>query len=219
MGYESTYAGALSYLRRPYSKDVSAYDLIVSGVPYDLAVTNRPGARFGPRGIRAASAQLAWDGSNWPWASNPFKHQKVCDYGDCWVDHGYPDKIPDQIQEHTRHVISGGAKSVIMGGDHFITYPILKAINEVHGPVSLVHFDAHSDTWEEPDERIDHGTMFFHAARNGLVVPEKSVQIGMRTWNPESHGFNVMDANLFIAMESMQLLKRLFASLGRTKHI
>ena len=195
MGYESTYAGALSFLRRPYSKDVNAYDLIVSGVPFDLAVTNRPGARFGPRGIRAASAQIAWDGSNWPWASNPFKHQRVCDYGDCWVDHGYPDKIPDQIQEHTQHIISGGAKSVVMGGDHFITYPILKAMNEVHGPVSLVHFDAHSDTWEEPDERIDHGTMFFHAARNGLVVPEKSVQIGMRTWNPETHGFNVMDAN------------------------
>ncbi len=195
MGQESTYAGALSFLRRPYSKDVNEFDVIVSGVPYDLAVTNRPGARFGPRGIRSASSHVAWDGSNWPWASNPFKHLKVSDYGDCYIDHGYPGKIPDQIESHTRHLLSGGAIPITMGGDHFITYPILKAIHEVHGPVSLVHFDAHCDTWEELDERIDHGTMFFHASRHGLVVPEQSVQIGMRTWNTDSHGFNIMDAN------------------------
>ena len=195
MGYESTYAGALSYLRRPYSKDIDRFDLIVSGVPYDLAVTNRPGARFGPRGIRAASASLAWDGSTWPWHTDPFETIKTSDFGDCFLDHGYPDKIPDQIQAHTEKLLSGGAKILTMGGDHFISYPILKAVNDYHGPVSLIHFDAHSDTWEEPDERIDHGTMFFHAARQGLVMPERSVQIGMRTWNEDSHGFNVMDAN------------------------
>ncbi len=195
MGMEATYAGALSFLRRPYTKDVNHLDLIVSGVPYDLAVTNRPGARFGPRGIRAASSHIAWDGSTWPWDDDPFKYVKTGDFGDCWLDHGYPDKIPDQIESHTQHLLSGGVKILTMGGDHFITYPILKAVNQVHGPVSLVHFDAHSDTWEEPEERIDHGTMFYHAARQGLVVPERSVQIGMRTWNKDSHGFNVMDAN------------------------
>ena len=195
MGYEATYAGALSFLRRPYSKEVNAFDLIVSGVPYDLAVTNRPGARFGPRGIRAASAQLAWDGSNWPWRSNPFKQLKVSDYGDCVLDHGYPVQIPEQIEIHARQLMAGSAKPITMGGDHFITYPILKAVHAKHGPVSLIHFDAHSDTWQEPDERIDHGTMFFHAARQGLVVPERSVQIGLRTWNPDSHGFNIMDAD------------------------
>ncbi len=195
MGHESTYAGALSFLRRPYSRDISASDVIISGVPYDLAVTNRPGARFGPRGIRTASVQLAWDGSNWPWNSRIFSHIKVSDYGDCALDHGYPDKIPEQIEAHARCLLAEGAKIITMGGDHFITYPILKAVREVYGPVSLIHFDAHSDTWEEPDERIDHGTMFFHAARQGLVVPERSVQIGLRTWNTDSHGFNIMDAD------------------------
>ena len=195
MGHESTYAGALSFLRRPYSKDVSKFELIVSGVPYDLAVTNRPGARFGPRGIRAASSHIAWKDSSWPWCIDPFRHLKTSDYGDCFVDHGFPDKIPDQIEAHILHLLSGGAKTLTMGGDHFITYPILKAINQVHGPVSLVHFDAHSDTWEEENESIDHGTMFYHAARHGLVVPERSVQIGMRTCNSDTQGFNVLDAN------------------------
>ena len=195
IGYESTYAGAISAFRRPYSKDVTQSNLIISGVPYDLAVTNRPGARFGPRGIRTASSQLAWFGSTWPWNFDPFRQLTTTDYGDCDIDHGYPDQVPAQIEAHTRHLLSGGAKILTMGGDHFITYPILKAVNEKYGPISLIHFDAHSDTWAEDDERIDHGTMFFHAARLGLVAPERSVQIGLRTWNTETHGFNIMDAN------------------------
>ena len=84
---------------------------------------------------------------------------------------------------------------VTMGGDHFITYPLLKAHHKVHGPLSMVHFDAHSDSWREDDERIDHGTMFYHAARLGLVDPARSVQIGLRTVNDETHGFNILDAD------------------------
>ena len=195
MGFEATYAGATSMFRRPYSKDVSNSDVIFCGVPYDLAVTNRPGTRFGPRSIRAASTHMAWFGSTWPWRFDPFKRLRATDYGDCDFDHGYPDKIPEEIVAHTQHLLSGDAKVVTMGGDHFITYPILKPFFEKFGPISLVHFDAHSDTWREDEERIDHGTMFFHAARLGLVAPERSVQIGLRTWNPETHGFNIMDAN------------------------
>ena len=195
MGFESTYAGAISMFRRPYSKDVNDVDVIFNGVPYDLAVTNRPGTRFGPRSIRTSSSQLSWFGSSWPWSFDPFKFLSATDYGDCDLDHGYPDKIPDQIQAHTHHLLSGDATVVSMGGDHFITYPILKPFYEKYGPISLVHFDAHSDTWEEEEERIDHGTMFYHAARLGLVDPERSVQIGLRTWNPSTHGFNIMDAD------------------------
>ncbi len=195
MGYENTYSGSLSFIRRPYSKDVTKSDLIISGVPYDLAVTNRPGARFGPRGIREASSQIAWKGATWPWNFDPFTVLSTTDYGDCDIDHGYPDKIPETIEKHARHLLSSDAKILTMGGDHFIAYPILKAIHEKHGAVSLVHFDAHSDTWAEEDERIDHGTMFYHAARLGLVKPERSVQIGLRTDNDETHGFNIFDAN------------------------
>ncbi len=195
MGFESTYAGAISLFRRPYSKAVDASDLIISGVPYDLAVTNRPGARFGPRGIRTASTHSAWFGASWPWDFDPFRYLTATDYGDCVIDHGYPDQIPATIENHARHMLSGGAKILTMGGDHFIAYPILKAVHDKYGTVSLIHFDAHSDTWSEPDERIDHGTMFFHAARQGLINPHQSVQIGLRTWNPDNMGFNIMDAD------------------------
>ena len=82
-----------------------------------------------------------------------------------------------------------------LGGDHFVTYPLLKACAAKHGSLSLIHFDAHSDTWEDEDGRIDHGTMFWHAARDGTVDPSRSIQLGMRTHNDSDHGFNVHDAD------------------------
>jgi agmatinase len=82
-----------------------------------------------------------------------------------------------------------------LGGDHFIAYPLLKAHAKKHGaPLSLIHFDAHSDTWSDEVDRIDHGTMFFHAAKEGLVDPGSSAQVGLRTTNPDTMGFNVLDA-------------------------
>lgn len=194
MGSEATYAGARSFLRRRYSRDLAGVDVAVTGVPLDLATTNRPGARFGPAGVRAASANLAWPGGNWPFGFDPFETLAVVDYGDCAFDHGKPETITDSIQAHARTILEGGASMLTLGGDHYVTYPILKAHREVHGPLSLIHFDAHSDTWAEDEQRVDHGTMFYHAAKEGLVDPERSVQVGLRTHNPETHGYNILDA-------------------------
>jgi agmatinase len=194
MGGESTYAGARSFMRRRYSRDLTGVDVAVSGVPLDLATTNRPGARFGPAGVRAASANLAWPGGNWPFGFDPFETLAVIDYGDCVFDPGKPETITDSIEAHARTLLEGGVSMLTLGGDHYITYPILKAHHEVHGPLSLIHFDAHSDTWAEDEKRVDHGTMFYHAAKEGLVDPGRSVQVGLRTHNPESHGFNILDA-------------------------
>ncbi len=190
---EATYAGALSFMRRKYTRDLEGVDVAVSGVPFDLATTNRPGARFGPAGIRKASALLAW-GLPFPWDFDPFDRLAVIDYGDCIFDFGHPDKIPDEITAHAEKIIDAGVSMVTFGGDHFITYPLVRAYAKAHGPLSLIHFDAHSDTWREDDGRIDHGTMFFHAAQQGFVDPERSVQIGIRTHNDETHGFTILDA-------------------------
>ena len=195
MGNEMPYSGALSLFRRNYSRNLDGADIAVSGVTFDLATANRPGTRFGPRGIREASTNLAWEGGPWPWNLDPFATLAVVDCGDCAFDNGYPDQIPAAIEKHADNILATGTAMVTMGGDHFITYPLLKAHHKVHGPLSLVHFDAHSDTWREDDERIDHGTMFFHAARLGLVDPARSVQIGLRTLNSETHGFNILDAD------------------------
>ena len=192
---EPTYGGALSFMRRRYTRDLEGVDVAVSGVPLDLATTNRPGARFGPAGVRAASAMTAWarpDGLDF----DPLDRLAVVDYGDCLFDFGRPERVPDCIEAHAKTILATGTSMLTLGGDHFISYPLLKAHAAVHGTLSLLHFDAHSDSWADPEgeERIDHGTMFYHAAKQGLVDPSRSVQVGLRTYNKDSHGFNILDA-------------------------
>ena len=191
---ESTYAGALSFMRRRYTRDLEGVDIAVTGVPYDLATSNRPGTRFGPAGIRTASAQLAW-GAPWPWGFDPVDRLAVVDYGDCAFDYGHPDQIPAQIQAHAASIISQDVSLISLGGDHFITLPLLRAHVEKHGPLSLLHFDAHSDTWVDDGVRIDHGTMFYHAVKDGLVDVRRSVQVGIRTHNSDPLGITWLDAD------------------------
>lgn len=191
---EPTYAGVTSFMRRKYTQDLDGVDVVVTGVPLDTATTNRPGARFGPRGMRAASSIMAWE-KPYGMEFDPFDKLAVIDYGDCYFDFGRPQGVPDEIQKHALGIINQGPALLALGGDHFITYPLLRAHVHKHGgPLSLLHFDAHSDTWSDPDGRIDHGTMFFHAAKAGLIDPASSVQIGLRTTNPDTLGFNILDA-------------------------
>ena len=190
---EPTYSGTLSFMRRKYARELAGVDLAVTGIPFDSATTNRPGARFGPRAIRQASTQLSWAQLD-DWGFDAFDRLAVIDYGDCEFDPGRPETIPQRIEEHARRIISQGAGLLALGGDHFITYPILKAHAEKHGPLSLIHFDAHSDTWEDDDGRVDHGTMFYHAAREGLIEAKRSVQVGLRTFNKDTWGFNQLKA-------------------------
>lgn len=190
---EPTYAGALSFMRRKYTRDLAGVDLVVLGVPLDTATTNRPGTRFGPRGIRAASSCISWMR---PYGTeiDPFEKLSVVDYGDVFFDFGRPETVPDAIEAEASHIIDQGPGLLSLGGDHFIAWPLLKAHAKKHGkPLSLLHFDAHSDTWEDEDGRVDHGTMFYHATKEGLVDPAKSVQIGLRTTNDDTLGFNIFD--------------------------
>jgi agmatinase len=190
---EPTYSGALSFLRRRYSKDLEGVDVAVVGVPFDLATTNRPGTRLGPRAIRAASASLAWC-PPYAWDFDPLERLHVVDWGDVYFDPGRPHEAPEAITAAYAGLLSAGVVPLTLGGDHFVSFPILRALHAEHGPLALVHFDAHSDTWRDEDGRIDHGTMFFHAARLGYVDPSRSIQLGMRTFNAETHGYRVIDA-------------------------
>ena len=191
---EPTWSGARSFYRRKYTKDLTGVDVAVLGVPFDTATTNRPGTRFGPAGIRDASCMIAW-GLPYPWGFNPAEKLAVIDYGDVIFDFGHPAKVPSQIATQAKEIVAQGVTLLSLGGDHYVTYPLLEAVHATHGPLALVHFDAHSDTWTaEDDEEINHGTMFYHAKQRGLVVPEHSVQIGLRTHNDKTEGFNILDA-------------------------
>lgn len=212
---EPTYAGVTSFMRRRYSRDLTGVDLVISGVPFDTATSNRPGSRFGPRAIRTASVQMAW-ARHYPWEFDPFERLACVDYGDCLFDHGRPESVPASIQAHAEQILEAGCGLLTLGGDHFISYPLLKAHARRHGPLALIHFDAHSDTWPDPEhERIDHGTMFYHAARQGLVDPACSVQVGLRTTNDDVMGFQVLDAREVNRSSPETIAERIRARVGQ----
>lgn len=194
LNYENAFGGAPSIFRRRYTKDLSGIDLAVTGVPFDQAVTHRPGARFGPRAIREASALQPFD-PPYGWDYSPLEALAVADYGDVGFDYARVADFPGALRDHVRGILGQGAGCIAMGGDHYVTFPILQAHAEKHGPLSLIQFDAHSDTWPDDDmDRIDHGTMFYKAVKTGVIDPATSVQVGIRTVNEDTLGVTTIDA-------------------------
>lgn len=200
-GIEASYAGALSFFRRKYSRDLRGVDVAITGVPLDISVSNRPGTRFGPAGIRAASAQHAW-GPIWPWRFDPFDTLAAVDYGDCAFDWGTPMDIPAAIEAHVAGILAAGAATLNLGGDHFTTYPTLKAYAAKYGPMGMVQFDAHRDVEQDQGGRIDHGSMFYYAVKEGILDPKRVIQVGIRTCfhGEQSHGMTVLHADRVHAM-------------------
>ncbi|GEA61119.1 agmatinase [Vibrio comitans] len=192
----SLYSNSMSFMRRPYLRDpVSAEaDLVVFGVPLDLATSGRSGARMGPDAIRRASVNLAWEGKKFPWDFNVFHRAKVIDAGDLVFDSGDAEGFTTRLEAATDAILKSGKTMLALGGDHFITLPILRAYAKHYGEMALIHFDAHTDTYAH-GSAYDHGTMFYHAPNEGLVSPEHSVQIGIRTeYEKKDHGFTVINA-------------------------
>ncbi len=188
---EPTYAGALSFMRRKYTKDVKGADVVVWGIPFDAAVTNRPGARFGPQAIRRASAIFDND-PQYPFDRDLFEKLAVADYGDCLLDSGNHQKTPATIEREASKILKSGAFLLTLGGDHFVTWPLLKAHAAIHGPLALVQFDAHQDTWPDDGKRIDHGSFVGRAVKEGIIDPDRSIQVGIRTHAPETFGIKIL---------------------------
>jgi agmatinase len=187
----------------------------VTGIPLDLATTFRSGARLGPAAVRAATVQL--NEKLHPWGFGPCDHLSVIDYGDCWLDHHRPATIVPTIVEHARTILASGAKMLSLGGDHFVTYPLLRAHAERYGKaLSLIHFDAHCDTWaDDAPDSLNHGTMFYKAIREGLIDPEHSVQIGIRTWNDDFMGMQVLGADWVHANSTQAVAERILEIVGK----
>ena len=194
---EQTYATCTTFLRMPRKMSAEDSDVAILGIPFDLATSNRPGARLGPAAIRVASSGLA-DLKAYPGGYDPLAYLACADLGDVHFDYGNPHKIVEQITAAARSVLDAGAFLIAMGGDHFVSYPLLKAHARRFGPLALVHFDAHTDTWRSPNGinepvELNHGTMFSRAIDEGLIVPERSVQIGIRTWVDDPLGITIID--------------------------
>ncbi|WP_116597482.1 agmatinase [Primorskyibacter marinus] len=216
LSYENTFGGAPSFLRRRYTKDLTGVDVAVTGVPFDQAVTNRPGTRLGPRAIREASLLQPYD-PPYGWGFDPLSDMTVVDTGDLAFDYAKTSEFPATLEAHAAKIIASGAAMLTLGGDHFITLPLLKAHVAKHGPLALVQFDAHSDSWVDDDmDRIDHGTFVYKAVKLGLIDPARSVQIGIRTTNPDTMGLHIIDAPEVHRIGAQAVVDRIREIVGET---
>lgn len=211
---EPNYSGAVSFLRRPYRKRPEGADAVVWGVPLDTSVSNRPGTRFGPRAIREASTILDGDPA-WPFKADPFADLLVVDAGDAAFDYGHLARMPAAVEAQAAGLLATGAQLVTLGGDHFLTYPVLKALAAITGPLALIQFDAHQDTWDDDGSRIDHGTFVTRLVAEGIVAPERSMQVGIRTHAPRDCGIAIVDALAVHEAGPLAVAAQVLARVGR----
>jgi guanidinopropionase len=177
--FDPRFMGMPTFMRAPYTTEFGDLDIAMVGVPYDGGVTNRPGARHGPREIRNASSMMRTLSP--ATRTSPYDNLNVADVGDVPLTSMYdPAKTVDEIAAFYGDLVAAGVRPLTAGGDHSISYPILKAV-AAQAPVALIHFDAHCDTWDEfQGSRFHHGAPFRLAHEDGLIVGEKTLQIGIR---------------------------------------
>lgn len=216
------YAGAPTFARLPRIDEVSRYDVAVLGAPFDSGVSFRPGARFGPSAIRQASRNLR-PAYNPELDIAPFRVLQAVDAGDVPCNPFNIDEALQQIDDAANELIQDGQKLVTLGGDHTVALGTLRAVARKYGPVALIHFDAHLDTWDSyfGADRT-HGTVFRRAFEEGLLLPGSSMHIGIRgplydardLVADASFGFSVIRATDFDRLGVDEILRRTRERIG-----
>ena len=173
------FAGLGTFARLPRLDEVESADIAVVGIPFDAGTSFRPGARFAPSHIRESSRLLR--PYNPGQDANPFALAQVVDAGDIPVNPFSIDEAVQQIEAGLDELLAQGLKLVTLGGDHTIAYPTLKSLHKVHGPITVIHFDAHLDTWDTYfGTPLTHGTPFRRASEDGLIDQTSSLHVGIR---------------------------------------
>ena len=215
------FAGPATYARLPRLDQVDRCDVAIVGVPFDGGVTYRPGARFGPAAIRAGSRLMR--GYHPGLEVEPFASQQVADAGDIACT---PFDIAEaivQIEAGARELLGSSGAFIALGGDHTIALPLLRAVHAAHGPVALVHFDAHLDTWDTYfGAAYTHGTPFRRAHEEGLLAPDRCAHVGIRgpLFSPQDlvddagFGFTIVGAFDYLTRSVASVADELRARVG-----
>jgi agmatinase len=154
---------------------------------------------------------------HFPFGYDIYSKLAIIDYGDCVFDYGRPWEIAGHIREQAATILASGAHLFSLGGDHFCTWPLLQAHAERHGPLALVQFDAHQDTWNDDGERIDHGTFVSRAVKEGVIDAGRSIQIAIRTHAPQTYGIEIIDGNGIERLGINAVAERIRARVGDAK--
>ena len=183
------FGGIATMMRLPHVADATGLDVAFVGVPFDIGTSNRPGARFGPRQIRTESCLIR--PYNMATRAAPFDSLQVADIGDVAINTFNLAKSVAIIESAYDDILAHDCKPLTLGGDHTISLPILRALNKIHGPVGIVHVDAHADINDAMfGEPVAHGTPFRRAIEEGLINPTRMVQIGLRATGYEADDFD-----------------------------
>jgi agmatinase len=219
------FSGIKTFMRLEHVVTTDDIDFAVVGIPYDTCASFRVGSRFGPSSIREMSV-LAAKPYNPVLQVGIFDHCSGVDYGDIGSVPGYIEDSFDEITEGMTPLFEKGIIPVAMGGDHSVTLPELRACHKTHGPVALIHFDAHYDTISEYfGKPYNHGTPFYHAAKEGLVDTSKSIQVGIREGlygeednnNSIDLGYEVVKAVECHKMTTEEIIDRIKKRVGDSK--
>lgn len=178
-----------------------------------MATIGRSVGRMGPEAIRRASVNLAWEDTRWPWDFSLSKSIKIVDAGDLVFDCDDAEDFTQRLEAFATQILDAG-KTQLSFGDHFVTLPLLRAHYKKYGKMALLHFDAHTDTYSQ-GSKYDHGTMFYHAPREGLIAPAHSVQVGIRTeYDRENHAYQVIDGAIANDLTADDIVAQIRARVG-----
>jgi guanidinobutyrase len=215
------FAGPATMMRLPTQPNAAELDACFVGVPLDVGTSNRSGSRFGPRQIRAESAMIR--PYNMATRAAPYDSLSVADVGDVAINTFDLKKSVDIIEQAYDEILAHDCRPLTLGGDHTIVLPILRAMHKKHGPVGVVHVDAHADVNDTMfGEKIAHGTPFRRVVEEGLVDPHRVVQIGLRAtgyaaedfdW-PREQGFRVVQAEECWHKSLVPLMEEVRAQMG-----
>ena len=194
-----------TFMRLPHSRELGAFDVALLGIPFDGGTSYRTGARFGPREIRAQSAMIR------PYSHAqrvaPFERLRVADYGDIDVVPISIERTMAVVEKAIAKLLDAHVTPVSVGGDHSISLPILRAMAHAHGPVGLIHFDSHTDCWDQYfGSKYFHGTMFRRAVEEGVIDPRRTIQLGIRgpLYEPTDFDFQAQHGMQLITMDDIK---------------
>lgn len=220
-GSAPRYLGIRTFMKFPHQQDLQNVDCTVVGLPFDTLASYRSGARFGPAAIREISSLLR--PTNAFHKVHPFRHLSVTDYGDLPLLPGYHEDTYKVIEEEYTKIGEAGVVPVGLGGDHSITLAELRGLYKTYGPLSLVQFDAHGDTWDSYwGKKYTHGTLFRRAMEEQILDPHTSVQVGMRgtIYEPDDFeearefGFDLISAEEVRTLSADELANRIRIRVG-----
>jgi len=207
------FSGPNTFMRLPHANDLSDLDVAVLGIPMDIGTSWRAGTRFGPKQVRAESAMIR--PYNLQTGAAPFDSLQVADIGDLAINTFSLKDSLRIIQDSYEAILTSEARPMAIGGDHSITLPILRAMAKKHGPIALVHVDAHADVNDEMfGERETHGTVLRRAYEEGLIIPEKTYQVGLRGTGYGAEDFKEAAGWGFQQFPSHELWNRPLDTLG-----